>query len=223
MKVVTFTTGQVGILYRTKSEATLRRLSHYARCLRMAIDSGSALITSTSLAEPCGISPASVRKDLSSYGEFGKQGSGYDPRELLKVIEGILGTSEPPPVVLLGAGNLGRSLLQGGIHGTRYRFHSVFDRDHRKTGSIVGGHEVHPVEAMEAVLEGVQDFIGMLAVTPGAAQEAVDHLVDRGCRAILSFNVEPVRVPEGVNLRYTDMPFEMDLLSHGLKRFESSV
>ncbi len=57
----------------------------------------------------------------------------------------------------------------------------------------------------------------MIAVTPGAAQQAVNLLVENGCRAILSFNIEPLCAPAGVDIRYTDMPFEMDLLSHGLK------
>jgi len=203
-----------------ESEATLKRLSHYARCLRMAIANGIDIITSTSLAEPCGISPASVRKDLAAYGEFGKQGSGYDPEKLLAVIERILGISTPPRVVLLGAGRLGRALLEGGIPGTRYRFISVLDVDRRKVGANIGGLTVHHVDEMRQVLDGITDFIGMIAVTPGVAQQAVDLLVASDCHAILSFNIEPVSAPAGVDLRYTDMPFELDLLSHGLKNTE---
>ncbi len=207
---------------RVESEATLRRLSHYARCLRMAIANGIDIITSTSLAEPCGISSASVRKDLASYGEFGKQGSGYNPEELLGVIERILGITNPPAVVLIGVGRLGRAVLAGGIHGTRYKFHSAFDTDRRRAGAVIGGLTVHYINEIRTVLNGKKDYIGMIAVSPGAAQQAVDLLVENSCRAILSFNIEPLYAPTGVDIRYTDMPFEMDLLSHGLKMGESS-
>ena len=202
---------------KIESEATLRRLSHYARCLRMAIANGINIITSNSLAEPCGISPASVRKDLAAYGEFGKQGSGYNPEELLGVIERILGITNPPAVVLMGAGRLGRAILEGGIPGTRYQFHCAFDNDGRRAGAVIGGLTVHHIDEMRTVLDGIKGFIGMIAVTQGAAQQAVDLLVENGCRAILSFNIEPLCAPAGVDIRYTDMPFEMDLLSHGLK------
>ena len=202
---------------KTESEATLKRLSHYARCLRMAIANGIDIITSSSIAEPCGISPASVRKDLAAYGEFGKQGSGYNPEELLGVIEEILGIVSPPPVVLLGTGRLGRALLEGGIPGTKYRFFAAFDIDNSRTGELIGGITVSPSSQMRMVLNEITDFIGMICVTPGEAQHAVDLLVKNGCRAILSFNVEPLHAPPGVDIRYTDMPFEMDLLSHGLK------
>ena len=183
----------------------------------MAIANGIDIITSSSLAEPCGISPASVRKDLAAYGEFGKQGSGYKPEELLRVIERILGIESPPPVVLLGAGRLGSALLEGGIPGTKYRFFCAFDIDGSRTGELIGGLTVYHASEMSTVLDGVTDFIGMICVTPGLAQRAVDLLVENGCRAILSFNIEPLQAPSGVDLRYTDMPFEMDLLSHSLK------
>ena len=183
----------------------------------MAIANGIDIITSSSLAEPCGISPASVRKDLAAYGEFGKQGSGYQPEELLRVIERILGITSPPPVVLLGAGRLGRALLEGGIPCTKYRFLCAFDIDDSRAGELIGGLTVYHTSQMRELLDGINNFIGMICVTPGAAQQAVDLLVGNGCRAILSFNIEPLCAPPGVDIRYTDMPFEMDLLSHGLK------
>ncbi len=145
---------------KTESEATLRRLSHYARCLRMAIANGIDIITSSSLAEPCGISPASVRKDLAAYGEFGKQGSGYNPEELLGVIEKILGITNPPRVVLMGAGRLGRAILEGGIPGTRYQFHCAFDIDGRRAGALIGELTVHHVDEMRTILDGITGSSG---------------------------------------------------------------
>jgi len=200
-----------------ESESTVRRLSHYARCLRAAISRGLDTVTSTSLAEPCGISAASVRKDLSSYGEFGKQGSGYNTAKLLEVIESILGITEPPPLVLIGAGRIGRLLLEEGIPGTSYRFHGAYDINPDLTGSTFGEVTVRHTDELFSRVRDLDRFIGVIAVEAGTAQAAADLLVSCGCRGLLSFNVEPLRLPEGVKIRYSDLPFEMDILAHFLK------
>jgi redox-sensing transcriptional repressor len=199
-----------------RAETTVRRLSRYARCLRRAIHAGTYIVTSDYLASTCGTSAASVRKDLSMHGGLGKQGSGYDATKLLKALEDILGVTQPPPLVLLGAGKLGRALLESGIPGTRYSFEAAFDIDGRRTGSRAGDVEVRPVAEMTDSLSGTGSFIGVIAVTPGRAQEAADALAGCGCRAILSFNMEPISVKEPVSLRYADTPTELDLLSHAL-------
>ena len=94
------------------SEKTIRRLSHYARCLRTAMTDGIPIVTSEYLSNRCGISSAAVRKDLTVFGEFGNQGSGYKVSDLLGNIERILGTCKPPPVIVIGAGNIGCALLE---------------------------------------------------------------------------------------------------------------
>jgi redox-sensing transcriptional repressor len=200
-----------------RSEAVIRRLSHYARCLRMAIDRGVGTVTSEYLAGPCGTTSASVRKDLSIFGEFGKKGSGYDTAALLREIEDVLGTGKPPLVVLVGAGRIGRALAEGGIPGGGYRITALFDIDPALEGAEIGALRVSRTEDMPSVLGKTADFIGIIAVTPGSAQDAADGLVSCGCRSILVLNMEPVAVPEGVFLRRTEMPTELDLLAHDLQ------
>jgi redox-sensing transcriptional repressor len=202
----------------SSSEATLRRLSRYARCLHRAIIQGKETVTSEYLAGPCGTTPASVRKDLAAFGGFGKQGSGYDAILLLNSIEAVLGTNSPPPLILLGVGHIGRALLEGGIPGTHYMFAGAFDVDGRKVDCEVGGVRVSHLDELETVVEGLDEFITVLAVSRGCAQEAVDRVVDVGCRSILSFGLEPLEAPEGVSLRYADVPMELDLLTHELSQ-----
>jgi redox-sensing transcriptional repressor len=200
------------------SEAVLRRLSHYARCLRKAIVKGTEVVTSEYIAQPCGTTSASVRKDLSIFGEFGKRGSGYDVRELLKAIEDVLGITQPPSLVLMGAGRLGRMLASGGVPGGVYEVAAVFDSDPARTGERVGDLTVAHTDDMPGELPGLEGCIGVIAVTPGCAQEAADRLIEHGCRTILCMNMEPVEVPEDVILRRTEMPTELDLLSHDLRK-----
>lgn len=201
------------------SEIRLRRLSHYAMCLRRARDAKTPTITSSYLSGRCGVSAAAVRKDLAAFGEFGKQGSGYAVEKLLSNIEEILGTTSPPPVLLVGAGNIGRALLESGFSGTGgYSFEGAFDTDSNVVGSSFGGVVVSPLRELPARIRALGDVICVLAVPPGQGQPAADRAADAGCRAILSFTLEPISVPPGVHLRYVEVSTELDMLTHMMKR-----
>lgn len=203
------------------SEKTIRRLSHYAMCLRRAKMDGLKVITSGFLSSRCGISSAAVRKDLALYGDFGKQGSGYDVEELLRQIEEILGTCEPPPVIVVGVGNIGRALLESGLDGTGgYRYSAAFDSDPSRTGLEIAGVTVKPVAEIASTCRNLHGTIAIVAVSQGGGQEAVDNLIEAGCRSILSFNLEPLEVPPGVSLRYIEVSTELDILTHAMSRRE---
>ena len=201
------------------SEKTIRRLSHYARCLRMAGLRGENIVTSQQLADNCGISSAAVRRDLSTYGEFGKQGSGYRVSELLSNIEEILGTVDPPEVIIVGAGSIGCALLTSGLEGTGgYTYTGIFDVDPEKTGKSISGVEIHPVESIPRQPAGSSETIAVIAVSRGQGQKVLDLLVEKGFRAVLSFNLEPLQSPEGVTLRYVEVSTELDVLTHSMRR-----
>ncbi|OPL18374.1 MAG: hypothetical protein AVO35_05885 [Candidatus Aegiribacteria sp. MLS_C] len=200
------------------SEKTIRRLSHYAMCLRRARRDGLAVITSGFLSHRCGISSAAVRKDLAAYGDFGKQGSGYDVEVLLRNIEEILGTCAPPPVIVVGVGNIGRALLASGLDGTGgYRYTAAFDSDPAMEGVGISGITVMPAREIASACSDLNDTIAIVAVSPGRGQEAVDSLIRAGCRSILSFNLEPLEIPPGVSLRYIEVSTELDVLTHSMK------
>ncbi len=200
------------------SEKTIRRLSHYARCLRKAMIDGISVVTSKHLSERCGISSAAVRKDLAVFGEFGKQGSGYGVTGLLENIERILGTCDPPPVIVIGAGNIGSALLESGLNGTGgYRYSAIFDNDPKTIGKTIAGVTVQPLAELRDVVSEEGDVIAILAVPPGEGQNAVDNLVSIGCISILSFTLEPFDIPDGVVLRYVEVSTELDLLTYSLK------
>lgn len=204
------------------SERTIRRLSHYARCLRLARARGECIITSGLLAGTCGISSAAVRKDLAFFGEFGKQGSGYDVVNLLSNIEEILGTKDPPGVVVIGAGNIGMALIESGLTGTGgYSYSAIFDRDPSRIGLRSAGLVVQPMDRLAAVVRELGEVIAVIAVAPGEGQNAVDSATAAGCSAILSFTLEPITLPQGMMLRYVEVSTELDMLTHSIRRMES--
>ncbi len=200
------------------SRNTIKRLSHYARCLRRAQSDGVSVITSKYLSSRCHISAAAVRKDLSIFGEFGKQGSGYDVCGLLTNIEQILGTAPPPAIVMIGAGNMGSALLESGLHDAgSYTYSAVFDIDDSKTGKSVAGLTVRPMSELKQTIVKLKDVIAVIAVPPGKGQDVVDILADAGCTAILSVTLEPLDVPCRIELQYVEIPTKLDILSHFLK------
>lgn len=201
------------------SEKTIRRLSHYARCLRMAGQRGEAIMTSQQLADNCGISSAAVRRDLSTYGEFGKQGSGYRVSELLANIEEILGTVDPPEVIIVGAGSIGCALLESGLEGTGgYTYSAIYDVDTGKIGMTCSGVVVQSVDEIPVQPAESTEKIAVIAVSRGQGQTALEMLVEKGFKAVLSFNLEPLQTPGGVDLRYVEVSTELDVLTHSMRR-----
>ncbi|MCK5132198.1 MAG: redox-sensing transcriptional repressor Rex [Candidatus Sabulitectum sp.] len=203
------------------SEKSIRRLSHYARCLRLAKIRGESIITSQELATNCGISSAAVRRDLSIYGEFGKQGSGYKVDDLLVNIENILGTTDPPSVIIVGAGSIGCALMISGLAGTAgYTYDSIFDNDPAKIGRYCGEKQIRPIDEISEVIRDKKEVIAVIAVSSGSGQDALEMLVDAGCNAILSFALEPLKAPDNVEVRYVEVSTELDVLTHSMRRKE---
>src|SRR5690606_28613625 len=98
--------------YKKIAESTVRRLSMYLRYLETLEESGQLTASSDELAHLCGTTPAQVRKDLSSFGSFGKRGLGYPVRELSSRLRDILGLDHAWQVVIVGAGKIGSALAE---------------------------------------------------------------------------------------------------------------
>src|SRR5690606_25378867 len=171
---------------RTKkiSAAVVRRLPIYLRVLEEATrDGDKELMSSQELGEKAGVSPALVRKDLAWFGEFGKQGVGYDIETLRTELRRILHLDRDIPIALVGVGSLGEALVR--YFRRRYSldpgFHlnivAVFDADPEKQGQDIEGL---PVQAPELIPERAKELgirMAIVAVPPDAAQMVVDALV----------------------------------------------
>src|SRR3990172_8247246 len=86
------------------------RLPVYLRALQRMADSGLKTTSSQELGEHMGISAAQIRKDISQFGDFGKQGTGYSISYLLDKLREILKVDRIWDVVLVGAGDMGHAL-----------------------------------------------------------------------------------------------------------------
>src|SRR5437762_11632608 len=117
------------------SESTVRRLSHYYRVLEEVEAEGGRLISSHRLAEREGITSAQVRKDLSTFGSFGRRGLGYSVAHLREEIRSILGLDRRWRVAVIGAGNIGSALLAyRGLARQGFDVVAAFDPDAARVG-----------------------------------------------------------------------------------------
>jgi len=195
----------------------VRRLSHYYRVLEEIEAEGERLISSHRLAERGGITSAQVRKDLSTFGSFGRRGLGYSVAHLREEIRSILGLDRRWRVAVVGAGNVGAALLSyRGFARQGFDVVAVFDRDPLRVGQRIGDLVVRDVAEVAAAAADLRLDMGVIATPVGAAQEVAELLVAAGVRGILNFAPRKLFVPVEVTLRNVDMTVELESLSFAL-------
>lgn len=211
------------IRWRKISDAVVRRLPLYLRVLDEAMAAGdSKLMSSHELGERSGVSPALVRKDLAWFGEFGKQGVGYEVGYLREELRKILNLDREIRIGLIGIGSLGHALVrynQQRFHeDDRFNLHIValFDNDPAKLGQWLDSMPIRPLEALPEVAREQHLQIAIVTVPASAAQQVVDRCVEAGIRAILNFAPAKLVVPPGVHLANVDVSLEMQRLAYYL-------
>ncbi|MGD8474336.1 MAG: redox-sensing transcriptional repressor Rex [Anaerolineae bacterium] len=198
-------------------DIVIGRLPIYLRALNHLLEEGKTVTASKDLAERLGISSAQIRKDLSHFGEFGKQGMGYDIAHLRDQIRRILKVDRLWNVAVVGAGDLGHAILQyGGFEGRGFRVSCVFDNNPEKIGKRLGRFEICDVAEMSRQLEEREVKVAIVAVPAGAAQSVVNQLVEGGIKAILNYAPITVTVPADVRVQYIDPVTHMQRMTYYL-------
>lgn len=202
----------------TIPDIVIGRLPLYLRELsRMEGDPDRITTSSHELAERLGISSAQIRKDLSHFGEFGKQGTGYHVHYLIERLTEILHLTHEWPVALVGAGFLGHALASyRGFQRRGFAITRVFDNDPATVGKTIGELVVRGIEEMAAHLRESGIRIAILAVPADAAQTMTDRLVEAGVRAILSYAPVSLTVPHGVQVSYSDPVVQLQQMTYYL-------
>jgi redox-sensing transcriptional repressor len=210
---------------RPLPEATVARLPVYLRALYALAERGVSTVASDELAAAAGVNSAKLRKDLSHLGSYGIRGVGYDVDYLVYQVSRALGLTQKWPVVIVGAGNLGRALANyGGFVNRGFRISSVLDTDTALVGGKIGGVTVGHVKDLEEVVAANGIAIGVIAVPAAAAQAVCDRLVAAGVTSILNFAPLVLNVPEGVDVRKVDLSIELQILAfHAQRRFAERV
>ena len=205
-------------------DVVVRRLPIYARTLTYLLNEGARSVSSQELGERINVTAAQIRKDLSWFGEFGKQGIGYDVEKLLGHINRILGLTQTWPVVLVGLGHLGQAIARyEGFREKGLNIVALFDSDPRKIGTMLNGLPVRGDEQMSDVVAEFGVKLAIVAVPATKAQEVVDLLIEAGVRAILNYAPVIVQVPDGVWVRHIDPVSLLHSMTYYLAREQAPV
>jgi redox-sensing transcriptional repressor len=187
------------------------RLSRYLQVLTQARKMGKERISSQEIADYTNINATQIRRDLSTFGKFGKRGVGYSVDGLLGEIRRILRTQGQHNIALVGAGRLGEAIASSPIfaeHGINIA--AIFDKDPDKIGRSVGNVEVSEYRGLADAVRDKNIVVGVLAVPAGSAQSAADDLIDAGVRIIFNYSEALLDTPSDVAV-HTSNP-AVDLL-----------
>jgi len=181
------------------------RLPVYLRALQQLSEKGIMTTSSQELGEIIGISAAQIRKDISQFGEFGKQGTGYSIPFLIERLRDILKVDRVWEVVIVGMGDIGHALARyNGFANRGFHITMVFDNDPQKIGQKVGEYEIFDTATLVERIKQNKIKVAMLTVPAASAQEITDLLVKAGIKAILNYAPISLNVPSGVRVQYTD-------------------
>lgn len=186
-------------------DIVIGRLPLYLRTLSRLTLEGVKITSSHELGRRLGISSAQIRKDLSHFGEFGKQGTGYQIEYLTDQLRRILRVDKEWKVALVGVGDLGRALAHyNGFRDRGFRITMLFDNDPAKVGTMLDGFQIYDSSRMKDLIRQHGITLAMIAVPAEAAQPVADALVSAGVRGLLNYAPINVTVPEGVKVQYID-------------------
>lgn len=203
------------------SDAVIRRLPLYLRVLdELANEQDVTLISSQELGVKAGVGPALVRKDLAWFGEFGKQGVGYEVGFLRNELRKILNLEQEMAVALAGVGSLGEALVR--YHLKRYadndsfnlRLAALFDSDPAKVGTSVEGIPISSLEEIPRKVAEEQIRIAVLAVPADAAQDVANRFIRAGVNCLLNYAPVKLMASDTVQVASVDLSLELQRLAY---------
>ena len=193
------------------------RLPLYLRSLQRMAQEGRQVISSQELGERLGISAAQIRKDLSQFGEFGKQGTGYQIKFLVENLSKILKVDREWDVAVVGAGDIGNAVARyKGFVNRGFNVAMIFDADPEKVGIQIGQFVVKDSACLIEEIRSAGIQIAMIAVPASDAQQVADKLVEAGVKAILNYAPISLNVPAGVYVQYIDPAIHLQRMTYYL-------
>jgi len=199
-------------------EVVVQRLPLYIRVLAQFDATGAEMVSSERLGTQLQMTPAQIRKDLSYFGRFGKQGRGYNVKRLSLELRTILGLDRQWNAGLVGVGRLGRAIIAyPGFRPEGFRIIAAFDADPSVVDSAIGDIEVRPIDQIKQTVAELGIQIGIVAVPATNAQSVFDALVHAGIKAILNYAPVAPQVPLDVKVRGVDPVLALQSMTYFLK------
>lgn len=201
----------------TIPDIVISRLPVYLRALERLSQEGYEVTSSHELGKRLGISSAQIRKDLSHFGGFGKQGTGYKIAFLKDQLRQVLRVEGEWEVALVGAGDLGTAVARyKGFSERGFHITYVFDSAPEKIGKRIDNFVIRPVEDLRRIISENGIKLAMIAVPAESAQQVADVLIAAGVRAILNYAPINLNVPDGIHVQYIDPVIHLQRMTYYL-------
>jgi redox-sensing transcriptional repressor len=198
-------------------EVVIFRLPIYLYMLSLLTEENIEVVSSQELGARLQMTPAQIRKDLSYFGKFGKQGKGYHVKTLYTELRKIIGLDQEWNMALIGVGRIGKALLYGNLALRGFKIVAAFDIDPQLIGRQAGELVIQDVRELAQTTKEKDIKIGVVAVPPAQVQKAVDALVQCGIKAILSYSLVATTVPNDVRIRRVDPMFALQTITYYLR------
>lgn len=190
------------------SIAVIRRLPKYYRYLEDLENQGVKGVSSQEISELTGFTASQIRQDFNNFGGFGQQGFGYNVKSLKAAISDILGHDTVKNAVLVGAGNLGKTVAKyNGFKDCGLNIIGIFDRNPNNIGEDLDGTQIQDIKKIRNFLENKKVDVGIIAVDKESAQDIANLFVEYGLKGIWNFAPIDLEVPESIcveNVRFTE-------------------
>ena len=198
-------------------EVVILRLPLYIRALTQMSEEGQAVVSSKSLGDRLQITPAQIRKDLSYFGRFGKQGRGYKIASLIEELTNILGLNRQWNSCIVGVGRLGKAIINyPGFVPEGFKIVAAFDNDESKICQTVHEIQILPMNKIRSIVKEHDIKIAILAVPATIAQSVISDLVDTNIKAILNYAPIAPKVPKTLILRNIDPVLSLQSMTYYL-------
>ena len=205
-------------------EVVVLRLPLYVRALGQLSVEGRDVVSSQQLGDRLLMTPAQIRKDLSYFGRFGKQGRGYHVKFLLEKLRTILALDREWRTCLVGVGRLGRAIINySGFAPEGFTIVAAFDSATDQVGEEIGGIVVQPMSELGQTVATRKIDIGIVAVPAAQAQDVIDLLVKGRVRGILNYAPVAPNVPRSTVMRNIDPVMSLQSMTYYLRELEQKV
>ncbi len=188
------------------------RLSRYKNALYQFKKLGVVKIFSDNIAEAVNVTASQVRKDFSIFGIGGNKRGGYQVDMLIEKLKEILGKNEIKKAVIVGAGNIGRALINyTGFEKEGIKIIAAFDIDPSKFNGE-GKIPILGIDSLKAFVDEHKITIGIIAVPAVAAQHVLDLMEVAGVKGVLNFAPIPLRVSNTMVVNNINLELELENL-----------
>ena len=207
------------------SDRVVQRLTEYLSILK-EVRKYEDGINSIELSKIMDTTSAQVRKDLSTFGEFGVRGKGYDIDKLIEIIEDILGINKVNDLIVVGYGKMGEMITSNSkVLGKGFRIVGVFDNAPKKIDQEISGNlKIQNVEEVEEFIKSSSNRVetAILSVVKGQAQTAAEKLVKNGIKAILNMTTYKLELPKNIVVVNMDISAKLQELNFWRINFEEN-